>query len=116
MEVQKLHDMKGGWFVGDFTPVVLQSPHVEVAIKRYRQGDREAAHVHKVAREITLVVSGQCRMTLVDEHGIRFNPWLICQDEMVILAPGEAVEFEAVTDCVCCVVKAPSVAGDKYPV
>lgn len=113
---RKLYEMKGGWFVGNFEPVVIPSEHVEVAIKRYKAGAREAAHVHRVATELTLCVSGQFTMTPVYENGLRGEPWLALPDDIFGLSPGDAVEFEAVTDCVCCVVKMPSVKGDKYPV
>ncbi len=106
--------MVGGWFVGNFSPALAQSEHVEVAIKRYKAGDKEAAHVHRVATELTVCVSGQFRMTPVYEQGLLGNPWLVCPDEVITLDPGDAVAFEALTDCVCCVVKMPSVKGDKY--
>jgi len=34
--------------------------------------------------------------------------------DIIIIEPGEATDFEAVTDSINVVVKFPSVAGDKY--
>ena len=112
---RKLSEMKGGWFVGDFEPAVLKSEHVEVAIKHYKQGDKEAAHVHRVATELTACVHGVFQMTPVYADGLRGMPLQVSAGEIVGLDPGDAVEFEALTDCICCVVKMPSVKGDKYP-
>ena len=102
--VHKLDDMIRGWFVGDFEPTVERSSEVEVAIKSYVAGDAEERHVHKVATEVTAVVSGTVRM---DGRELRAG-------EIAVLEPGEASDFEAVTDATVVAVKTPAVAGDKY--
>ena len=94
-----------GWFVGRFTPTLLDTGDVEVAIKHYRAGDSEPAHHHKVAVELTAIVAGRVRM-----GGEEFGP-----GEIVRIAPGTAADFAAITDATTVVVKLPSVAGDKYP-
>lgn len=104
MRIEKLQGMKGGWFVGDFSPSVLRSPDFEVAVKRYRAGDAEARHCHRQAVELTLIVSGQVRM-----NGVVCGP-----DDIVVLEPGEWTDFTALTDAVNVVVKTPSVMGDKF--
>jgi hypothetical protein len=96
--------MVKGWFVGDFAPAVLRSTACEVAVKHYAAGDREDVHHHKVATEITLIVSGEVEMM-----GQRWSA-----GDIVVVEPGEATDFLAVTDAVNVVVKLPSVAGDKY--
>jgi len=104
MRQHKLSDMTKGWFVGDFSPVVLPSQTTEVAVKNYAAGAVEARHVHKVGTEVTVIVSGRARMNdLVLETG-----------DIVLIEPGEATDFEALTDVTTVVVKTPSVAGDKY--
>ena len=97
--------MVKGWFVGDFAPSVLRSAACEVAIKHYRAGDREDLHHHRIAAELTAIVSGEVRMC-----GRVFGP-----GDIVVLDPGEATAFEALTDAVNVVVKLPSVRDDKYP-
>lgn len=99
-----LDDMKGGWFVGDFQPNALHSKECEVAVKHYKAGQKEAAHYHKLATEITLIISGRVRM-LDKEWG---------PGDIIVLMPGEATSFEALTDAVNVVVKTPSCQDDKY--
>ena len=104
MRRDRLETMVKGWFVGDFAPVAMRSEHCEVAIKHYAAGDHEAAHYHAVATELTAIVSGRVRM-MGQEWGA---------GDILTIDPGEATDFEALTDVVTVVVKLPSVAGDKY--
>jgi hypothetical protein len=82
----------------------VRSKDVEVAIKHYKAGDREDTHHHRVAVEITAIVSGEVMMM-----GRRWGP-----GDIVTVEPGEATDFRAITDAVNVVVKLPSVMGDKY--
>lgn len=104
MKKSNLKDMVGGWFVGDFDPAVLRSKEAEVSVKRYKAGDTEQKHLHKIATEITLVVSGRIEM----------NGVVASQDDMIVIEPGEAASFRSIEDSVTVVVKTPSVTGDKY--
>ena len=99
-----LKDMVKGWFVGDFSPTVLQTDACEVAVKHYKAGDHEESHYHLVATEVTLIVSGDVRMM-----GRQWGA-----GDIVVVEPGEATDFVALTDAVNVVVKMPSVKGDKY--
>ena len=101
----KLDEMVRGWFVGDFEPTVARSSEVEVAVNSYVAGDAEERHVHKVATEVTAVVSGSVRMDGTDLHA----------GDIVRIPPGQASDFLALTDAVVVAVKLPAVAGDKYP-
>ena len=85
--------MVRGWFVGDFDPVLLCTPEVEVAVQRYPAGSREAWHVHKVATEVTVIVSGRARM-----NGREFGA-----GEIVLIQPAPVTDSEAL-----------DVKGDKY--
>jgi hypothetical protein len=100
-----LNDMVGGWMVGDFEPVCIPSTAVEVACKHYPAGAVEAAHVHRVATELTLIASGRVTM-----NGKPFEA-----GDIIILAPGEATDFRTLEPTTTVVVKMPSVKGDKYP-
>jgi mannose-6-phosphate isomerase-like protein (cupin superfamily) len=102
--VSHLSQMVRGWFVGDFEPVVLRTAGVEVAVQHYPAGAHEAWHVHKIATEITVIVSGRARM-----NGREFGP-----GEIIHIQPGHGTDFEALEDTVTTVVKLPSVKGDKY--
>lgn len=104
MKIHRLDDMTRGWFVGDFTPSLYKTREVEVAVMRYKEGDSEKCHYHKVATEITVIVSGEASM-----NGHSLN-----SGDVVVLEPGEISDFKALTDTVTTVVKLPCVPGDKY--
>ena len=93
-----------GWFVGNFSPTLLTTDAVEVAVKRYKAGETEKAHFHKVATELTLVVSGRVRMC-----GEEVGP-----GEIIKIEPGQAADFVPLTDVTTVVVKVPCARGDKY--
>lgn len=99
-----LNDMVKGWFVGPFLPTAHSTAACEAAIKYYKAGDRKAAHYHNIATEVTLVVSGRVRML--------GREWK--EGDIIVLEPGEATDFEALTDAVNVVVKTPGVLNDKY--
>jgi len=104
MKVLKLDDMTRGWFVGDFEPTSFKTKDCEVGYRYYHAGDKEAKHVHKIATELTLITEGIVRM-----NGKEFK-----KGDIIVLSPGEATDFEAVTDATNVVVKVPCVMGDKY--
>lgn len=100
----RLEDMVNGWFVGAFEPTAHHSHACEVAVKNYSAGDAESAHFHKVATEITLVLSGTVCMC-----GREFSA-----GDIVVLQPGEITSFLALTDAINVVVKVPGALNDKY--
>lgn len=100
----RLSAMTKGWFVGDFLPVAHASTACEVAIKHYRAGDYEPSHHHRIATEVTAIVSGRARMA-GQEWGA---------GDIITIAPGASTDFEALSDVVTVVVKTPSAKGDKY--
>lgn len=93
-----------GWFVGDFQPSVFPTEKCEVAVKRYPAGAYEAEHYHRLATEITVVVSGQVKM-----NKKRYN-----ENDIIVIAPNESTDFLAVTDAVTTVVKIPGAKNDKH--
>ena len=104
MKHAKLKDMIRGWYVGGFTPTAYATNACEVAVKRYLAGDTEIAHFHKVATEITLVLSGRVRIAGRE----------LGDGDIIVLEPGEVSDFEALTDAVNLVVKVPASLNDKY--
>ena len=104
MKVSSLKNMKGGWFVGDFLPTCLNTKECEVACKYYKNGDIEKTHVHRIATEITVIVTGLVKMNTIEYKS----------GDIIILEPGDAADFIALEDTTTMVVKIPSVAGDKY--
>lgn len=106
MNKGKLDEMVRGWFVGDFSPAILKTQACEVGVKTYQAGDHESAHYHKVATEVTLILSGRARMC-----GKEWGP-----GDIITIEPGEVTDFHAITDVVNVVVKIPSIVNDKYEV
>lgn len=104
MKHVKLNDMVKGWFVGAFNPTAYTTNACEVAVKSYKAGEKEAMHYHKVATEITLILSGRVRMA--------GQEW--SEGDIVVLEPGEATDFEAITNAVNVVVKTPGALDDKF--
>ena len=102
--VSSLDHMKNGWFVGHFSPAVLNSDHFEVAVKYSKKGDSEARHVHRVAREITVVAKGAIRM-----NGQVYN-----ERDILLLPPNTPSDLQALEDSITVVVKTPSLPNDKF--
>lgn len=104
MKTSKLDKMTKGWFVGNFEPSLYKTNDCEAAVKSYKKGDCEEKHYHKIATEITVVVSGKVRM-----FGQTFSA-----GDIIIAEPGDATDFEALEDAVNVVVKLPGANNDKY--
>ena len=97
--------MTGGWFVGAFAPTALRTEAAEVAVKTYAAGSTEPRHYHRIATEVTLVLSGTAT----------FNDVVVVPGQIAMIPPGESVAFSALTDVVTVVAKVPSAPNDKYP-
>jgi quercetin dioxygenase-like cupin family protein len=104
VKVAKLEDMVKGWFIGNFEPTLVNTNDVEVAVKEYKKGDYEEKHHHKIATEITVVISGKVRM-----NGVEYS-----KGDIIVVEPNEATDFEALEDTLNTVVKFPGANNDKY--
>ena len=104
MKLHKLKDMFKGWIVGNFEPSLYKTDDVEVAVKNYKAGERDEKHYHKIATEITIISDGTVRM----------NGTLYSAGDIITIEPGEATDFEALTDAITTVVKLPCIKDDKY--
>jgi hypothetical protein len=104
MKTGKLSDMTNGWFVGDFSPTVLATRAVEVGVKRYTAGQKEERHYHKVATEVTLILTGRVRMNDKEFHA----------GEIITIEPMVSTDFEVIEDATTVVVKLPGEPNDKY--
>jgi len=104
MKASRLEQMTRGWFVGDFTPTLFKTREVEVAVMRYHAGDSEPKHFHKIATELTVITQGEVEM-----NGRRY-----VAGDIVVMEPGEATDFKAITDAMTTVVKIPGAVNDKY--
>ncbi len=104
MKVFQINDMVKGWFVGNFNPTALPTNDVEVAVKKYKTGDYESLHYHKIATEVTVIVDGQ----------VKINGTVYSSGSIVVIEPNHAIDFLALTDVTTTVVKCPSAINDKY--
>ena len=104
MKKDNLNDFFKGWFIGNFSPTLIKTNEVEVAVKRYKAGDLESAHHHKIATEITVIVSGEVEM-----NGVKY-----IEDDIIVIEPNDSTDFKCLTDVVTVVVKYPGASNDKY--
>ncbi|MDO8591184.1 MAG: hypothetical protein Q7R65_04390 [bacterium] len=104
MKIFKLKDYTRGWIIGDITPAVLQTKAFEFCVKDYKAGNKEAAHVHKVATEISVIVTGEFAM----------NGTPLKKGDVLVMEPGDVGQFSCIKTGSLAAVKIPSVKGDKY--
>ena len=104
MEKFNLKDMIKGWFIGNFEPSLYKTNDVEVGVKKYKAGDLEEVHYHKIATEFTVVINGKVRM----------NAEEFTDGDIIVINPGQTTDFYALTDVTTLVVKIPGAAHDKY--
>ncbi len=104
MKKANINDMTDGWFIGNFEPSLLKTNEVEVAIKKYKKGDKETWHFHKIATEFTVIVSGKVLM----------NDVLYQTGDIIVIPPNEGTDFVVLEDTTTTVVKIPGANNDKF--
>ncbi|MEG0866468.1 MAG: hypothetical protein RSG77_05380 [Hafnia sp.] len=104
VKLDQLSAMKGGWFVGAFSPAACNSSDVEIAVQNFPAGYCGEYHYHKIATEVTLLLSGRACMA-----GIELK-----SGDIITLSPGTSTSFDALEDCTTVVVKLPGTLNDKY--
>jgi mannose-6-phosphate isomerase-like protein (cupin superfamily) len=104
MKIAKLSEMTNGWFIGDFEPSLFKTKDFEVAVQHFDAGEHVEWHVHKVATEYTVIVSGKAVV----------NGRSVAEGDIIVFPPGEGADFRPITEVVTAVVKMPCVKGDKY--
>lgn len=104
MKKSELKNFFKGWFIGNFEPTLDNTDGFEIAVKRYKKGDSEESHTHKISTEYTIIVSGEVKM----------NDYYYGEDDIIVIEPGEYTDFECLSDVVTCVVKIPCTKDDKY--
>lgn len=103
MQINRIEEYVKGWFVGDFSPVILQSKDYEVAVKWFKAGETEPLHKQLIATEITVVIEGEILL-----GGKKF-----LKGDVITIPPGEFAAFESITDSALVCVKNPSLPNDK---
>lgn len=104
MEILKMNDMKGGWFIGDFEPTAYKTSGFEVCYKHHKKGEKWETHYHKEGTEINYLVEG--KMIIQDKE--------LNKGDIFILNPYEIANPVFIEDCVVLIVKTPSKPGDKF--
>lgn len=104
MDIYNIEDMTKGWFVGNFNPTVYQTSDVEVAVKKYKKGEYENKHHHRIATEITVIIQGRVMMS-----GKEYK-----EGNIIVIQPRESTDFMSLEDTISVVVKIPGYLNDKY--
>ncbi|WP_063660008.1 cupin domain-containing protein [Aliivibrio fischeri] len=104
MDKYNIDNFVRGWFVGGFEPTLYKTTDVEVAVQHFKKGDKERSHCHRIATEITMVVSGKASM----------KGMILKSGDIIRINPGEFTDFEALEDTITTVVKLPGALNDKY--
>jgi len=106
------HIQKKGWFFGRFMEEeLLRSDLVEVAYQDIsdKNPDHNDWHYHKKSLEINIVISGQATFKI---NGEKVK---VGEGEFYVVYPYTTIEeFSTSPNTKIIVVRAPSVAGDKF--
>jgi hypothetical protein len=104
MLIEKIENMKGGWFIGNFEPSLFKTEHFEVGYKFYAKDELHEVHYHKIATEFNYLSRG--KLFICGE--------IVNAGEFFILSPYETADLVFLEDCEILVVKVPSVSNDEY--
>lgn len=104
MKIFSTHNLKGGWFVGDFEPTCFKTQLCEVSYKTHKAGEFWASHYHKLADEINYLISGE----------MEINGTRLVAPCVFIIEKNEVSSPIFITDVSLVVVKIPGIPHDKY--
>lgn len=103
MKITKIEDYKGGWFVGNFEPNCYKTEGFEVGYKIHKKGEHWDAHYHEKITEINFLISG--KMVIQNQE--------LNSGDIFVIHPKEIADPVFLEDCYLCVIKTPSIVGDK---
>ena len=106
MNLHRLEDMIGGWFVGNFSPTSFTTSDVEVSYKKHPKGQIWDTHYHEKVTEVNLLVRG--KMILQGKK--------LISGDIFTLHPYEIADPEFLEDCEIVCVKLPGITNDKISV
>lgn len=104
MDILKLKDMKGGWFIGNFEPTAYKTEEFEVCYKTHYKGESWDSHYHKIGTEINYLIKGKMILSGTELNG----------GDIFIIHPNEVAIPIFLEECELIVVKTPSIPNDKY--
>jgi hypothetical protein len=103
-----LTEFQKGWIIGDFSPALFKTPNFEVGIHYHSKGTFGDKHIHKIATEFNIVVTGDVML----DNSIR-----IMNSSYWITEPNQQIDVCFLADTCLVVIKIPSIPGDKhYPI
>lgn len=111
MDVKRIEDFKGGWFIGNFEPTAWKTDKFEAAIHDYKKGEEKEPHYHKLGTEINLLLEGKFILKNYDGKGTDQE---LNKGDVFIIHPYEIADPLFLEDCKIMVIKTPSIPGDKY--
>jgi len=104
MKMSNIKNFLRGWFFGAFEGGLIKTDQFEFGIKKFKAGDFELKHHHKIATEYTFIISGRVKMNDVE----------YVADDIIIIEPGESTDFLAIENTITCCIKYPGAQNDKY--
>lgn len=103
MKIDRIENMKGGWFIGNFEPSVFKNPFFEVGYKVHEKGELWDHHYHEHLTEYNLLISGSMKICGKE----------LTAGDIFTIEPNEVADPVFHTRCMIITVKTPSVPGDK---
>jgi quercetin dioxygenase-like cupin family protein len=104
MDILKMENMKGGWFIGNFEPTAFKTDQFEVCYKHHVKGEKWETHYHKEGTEINYLVEG--KMIIQNKE--------LNKGDIFILHPFEIANPKFIEDCTVLIIKTPSKPEDKF--
>lgn len=104
MRVDRIDNYINGWFIGDFSPALIQNKNFEIAYKKHKQSEYYEKHTHKETIEINFLIKGQ--MTIQNQT--------LSSGDIFIIYPYEISDPVFLEDCEIMVIRYPSIPKDKY--
>lgn len=106
MRITKLTDYVRGWFIGNFSPTVLNTKDFEVGVLTHLKDEKWPAHYHKESVEYNVLVTGKMIV-----QGKELN-----SGDVFVFEKGEIADPIFLEDCTVVCVKVPSIPSDKFEV
>lgn len=103
MKINKLDNMKHGWFIGYFEPAILKTELFEVGHHHHKKGTSPIPHRHNILTEYNYIVSGELKI----ENSI------LSAGDFFIYEPGDIAYIDFLQDTDLIVIKVPSIPKDK---
>jgi quercetin dioxygenase-like cupin family protein len=106
MNLHRIEDFKGGWFIGDFEPSLFKNSVIEASVKTHKKNEEWPVHYHKKATEFNVVISGS--MIIQGKE--------LSAGDVFVLKPYEIADPTFLEDTVIVCIKIPAAKNDKFEV